>query len=114
MLLPEGLPRGVLLREAVPIVIPAVQPGPLMALRQEQPVALRQERAEAARPAGPAGSHREAEARQRAHLSAAAARRVRALQAAVEAMAAQRLAEAVVAQRLAAPAVQVVVAVAVQ
>ena len=98
MLLPEGLRR-----EAEPIAIPAVRPGPLMALRSARPVALPQEWAEAARLAVPAGSHREAEARHRAHLSAVAARRV--LQAAAEVMAAQRLA---------APAVQAAVAAAVQ
>jgi hypothetical protein len=121
VLLPEGLRREGLRREAAPMVIPAVPPGPLMALRSARPVALPQERAQAARLAVPAGSRREAEARHRAHLSAAAARRV--LQAAAEVMAAQRLAEAVVAQRLAeaavvqrlaVPAVQAAVAAAVQ
>jgi hypothetical protein len=106
-----GLRRGVLLREVVLAVV--VQPGPLMALRSARPVALRQERAEAARPAVPVG-YRGAnlEAQHRAHLSAAAARRV--LQAAAEVMAAQRPAEPVVAQRLVAPAVQAAVAAAVQ
>jgi hypothetical protein len=124
VLFPEGLRREVLLRKAVPIVIPAAQSERLMALRsartvarQERaarPVALRRERAEAARPAVPGGSHRglEMPAQHPARLSAAVARKARALRAAAV-MAAQRLAEAMVAQRQVAqrqaePAVQAV------
>jgi hypothetical protein len=112
VLLPEGLPEG--LRREVPRreAVPGVQPGPLMALRSARPVALRRERAAAARPDVPAGLRRADLGEQhRAHLSAAAARKVPAPQAAVEGMAAQRLAEAVVARRL---AVLAAVAAAVQ
>jgi hypothetical protein len=48
--LPEVLLRAVSLRKAAPIVIPAVQPGRLMALRLARTAALRRARAEAARP----------------------------------------------------------------
>jgi hypothetical protein len=53
VLLPEG-PRRVRLPERVPVV----QPGLLMELRSARPVALRRERAQAARSAVPAGPHR--------------------------------------------------------
>ena len=109
--LPEELRREGLSREAAPIVME--QPEPLMGLCSGRSGVLRQERAAVARPAVPAGSRRGAEARRRAHLSAAAARRVRSLQVAA-AMAAQRRAEPAVAQRLALPALQAAVAAAVQ
>jgi hypothetical protein len=108
VLLPKGVRREVLLPEAVPMV----QPGPLMALRRE--------RAEAARPAVPAGSHPglEMPARHPAHPSAAVARKARAQQQAVEPVAVRRqavrqvvprqVAPRQVALRLAEPAVQAV------
>jgi hypothetical protein len=119
VLLPEGPRRQAalregLLREAVPIAIPAVQPEPLMAPRSALPVALRQEQTEAARPDVPAGFHREnLKAQHRARPAAAAARKVRALQATeqAEAMGAQRLAQA---ERLVPPALQAAVAAAVR
>ena len=112
MLLPEGPRREVALREAVLIVME--QPEPLMALRSARPGVLRQERAAAARPGVPAGPRRGAEARRRAHLSAAAARTVRSLQAEGAAMAAQQPAEAAVARQLVPPALQAAVAAAVR
>jgi hypothetical protein len=71
--LPEGLPRPVSLRKAAPIVIPAVQPGRLMALRLARTAALRRERAKAARPGVPDAI------RCPGRLSAAAAQKARAL-----------------------------------
>jgi hypothetical protein len=109
VLRPEGLRREVLLPEAAPMV--RVQPGPL-ALRPERaeaarPSALHPERAEAARPAVPAGSHRglETPARHPARPSAAAAPRVRGLRLAEWPVPALPLA-AMLAQQSAAPAVR--------
>jgi hypothetical protein len=100
VLLPEGLPREVSLPEAVPMVIPAAQPGPVMALRQEQ--------AAVARPAVPAGSHRglEMPARHPARPSAAVARKAQAQQSAARRPVEPGVVRRQVVLRLAEPAVQ--------
>jgi hypothetical protein len=97
------------LPRAVPIVM--VQPGPLMALRLARPEA-RQERAEAARPAVPAGSHRglEMPARHPARPSAAVARKAQVPQSAVPRVAEPVVVWRPVALRLAAPTAQAAVA----